>query len=222
MFRFASTALAAVSLLIATYCLAAGLQEEERMLDALRDNEPTKDELRLLPDYCEIHPNLDAAGSFASDKAESPERKKWEAFFGNSFPHMHHYCWALNWINRAHKSEVQENRDAYYETAIGDLQYIISRADPSMALLPEIYVQMGLLLIQRNKHSEAVKAYLDAIQTMPTYVPAYSALSDYYCELGNVEEARNILSRGLQQVPGSKILKRRISEVESSCKSEVR
>jgi tetratricopeptide (TPR) repeat protein len=91
-----------------------------------------------------------------------------------------------------------------------------------MALLPEILVQKGLLLIQRNKHGEAVKAYLDAIQTMPTYVPAYSALSDYYCELGNVEEARDILSRGLEQVPGSKILKKRISEVESACKSEVR
>ncbi len=53
----------------------AEAQETDRLYDELRDRVPTTAELRLLPQFCKTHPNLDGAGSYAAKEANSPERE---------------------------------------------------------------------------------------------------------------------------------------------------
>jgi tetratricopeptide (TPR) repeat protein len=192
----------------------AAPQEEEREYDAQRDT-PVDDELERLPAYCSIHPSLDGTGQYASNMAGTPERTRWEEYFGDSFQHMHHYCWALNWLDRAYRSKVEQYRKNYFEFAAGEFAYVIRNAAPGLTLLPEVHVQKGLTLMLLGQTDEAVKDYLTAIQIRPDYVPAYSALCDYYLELGEVDEARKIIEAGLVRVPHSKILNRRLAEMES-------
>ncbi len=52
-----------------------------------------------------------------------------------------------------------------------------------------------------------------AIELKPTYTPPYVALSDYYVEKGQIEEAKKILEEGLKHSPESSRLKRRLKKL---------
>ena len=84
-----------------TFSLVAVYAQEENNPGMIMENLPTPEEFRILPSYCRIHQNIDGTGMWAPEAAGTPERKKWQVFFGESYIAMHHYCWALNWVNRA-------------------------------------------------------------------------------------------------------------------------
>jgi tetratricopeptide (TPR) repeat protein len=166
----------------------------------------TDGELRVLPSYCtaRLRGNLEV------------EKKRWEQTLGNDFIHLHHYCFALHFINKANMENNPEEKGYIYKRAMDNLQYMEKHATKSFVLMPEIYVKHGTVLRLVNRDSEAARKFLKAIELRPSYTPAYSALSDYYLDLGNVEEARRIVEDGLGRSPNSKLLRRKLAELEET------
>lgn len=165
---------------------------------------PTDAELRLLPAYCTAK---------LRDVSEL-EEKKWRQTLGKDFVHVHHYCFALNFISRASMQSDVGKKSFSYHQALNNLEYMEEHASADFVLMPEIYVKFGNVLRLVNRDSEAATKFLKAIELHPSYTPAYGSLSDYYLDLGNVEKARETLEEGLARSPSSKLLKRKLAALK--------
>ena len=161
----------------------------------------SQEEFRTLPRLC-------LAQQFINEELESPvvpesERKQLSESLGHSFTHYHHYCWALLYMRRAAKP----GGDKFdYHRAVDNLNYVIRNADPSFALLPEVYFQKGNVLGGLGDREAAVSEYQNALRAGADYTPARAALVQLYLDLGDVEAARAALEEGLKHDPSSKTL----------------
>lgn len=164
---------------------------------------PTRQELKLLPSYC-------------TDKLVTKNKARLQQLFGNrDWQHIHHYCFALNFINRARNALVNDSRQRYYlQNAASNLNYMITHTGPDFILLPEIYIKYGNVLEMQGKTLEAIDSYHKAIKVKPDYTSGYIALSEYYKGIGDIKQARKFLELGLENNPDSKSLKRRLSRLK--------
>ena len=65
----------------------------------------------------------------------------------------------------------------------------------------------------QNMTTGAMEMYQQAIKYYPKLTQAYAGLSDLYKKQGMKDEARDILGLGLQRVPKSKSLQRRLDKL---------
>jgi tetratricopeptide (TPR) repeat protein len=189
----------------------------------------TQEELRTLPRAC-------LAQRFINDELDprlvsEAEQTQWNERIGLSFIHYHHYCWALLFMRRA-AGPGGERFD--YELAVGNLDYVIPRADPncgpfpnvhfeseypidnreyviqradlSCALLPDVYFQKGTALEYLGYREEAMGEYQNALLVQAGYTPARAALVQVYLDRGELEAARTALAEGLKYDPSSQTL----------------
>ena len=161
----------------------------------------TQAELHSLPRLC-------LAQQFINEELDSPvvseaERKEVRERLGHSFVHYHHYCWALLCLRRA---EAPGGDKFNYHRAVDNLDYVIRNADPTFALLPQVYFQKGEVLARRGDREAAGREYETALRVQPDYTPARAALVQLYIERGDLEAAQAELTKGLQHDPGSTIL----------------
>lgn len=158
-----------------------------------------------LPNWCaytQTHTHVDSIG------------KKYQQIFGPTWIHMHHYCFGLDQINIAMQNWSNETiRNRYLQLSIGEFDYILKRSDSNFILKPEILAKKGEVLLLVGKSMEAVQAFYEAIELRCEYIPAYTALADYFFRHNDTFQAQRILERGLKCVPGSEVLKNKLAEV---------
>ncbi len=161
----------------------------------------SQEELHSLPHMC-------LAQQFINEELDSPlvpqaERKQLLERLGHSFIHYHHYCWALLCIRRA----TAPGGDKFnYHRALENFDYVILHADPSFALLPDVYFQKANLLDQLGEREKAVIEYQNAVRARADYTPARVALVQLYLDRDDIEAARAALAEGLKHDPSSKAL----------------
>ena len=162
---------------------------------------PSDIELKQLPGYC-------------TDKLRGNNREKLLPIFGNDWVHLHHYCFALNFVKRANMEIRNEIKRKFHLKRAGDnFQYMIDATTPEFVLMPELYVKYGKLLEKQGHTTRAIDLYMRSIKFKPDYVKAYAALGDFFKVNGDIEQARKFLEMGLKQKPKSRSLKRRISRL---------
>lgn len=160
---------------------------------------PTEAEIRLLPSYCK-------------DTEWFPERygekrSYWIEQMGDSFRHLHHYCWARLSVNRARKANISSReRISLLESALHDYNYVTHKAPDSFILLPEIYTKVGELQLLRKQPSKADEAFTRARYLKPDYWPAYSGWVEYLITTGRRAEALDVVKAGLYNSPNAKVL----------------
>ena len=166
---------------------------------------PSDADLSVLPAYCTArlkHP------------MGSPEWARWERLLGPGFLHMHHYCFAQNFIRHASlPSTKRTDRLGIYRMALGDLDYMLDKTPPNFLLRPEILVKKGQTLAKIGNTAEAVRTLTAAIEAKPDWDGGYVALSDFYRDLGKKGDAIAVAEKGFQVVPSSRPLARRLSEL---------
>jgi len=173
----------------------------------------TQDELRTLPRVC-------LAQTFINGLLQRPivpeaERSQWEQRLGADYLHFHHHCQALIFVRRAHSAATPQARQSAFANAIANFEYVQRSASSAFPLMPEVYLQKGLTLRMMDRHAEAGREFVGAIKLKPDYTPAYSALIDYYVDMGDIEEARRVLETGLQHAPSSKILITKRAQIDA-------
>lgn len=167
---------------------------------------PRESELPLLPPYCKAK---------LFDKPDSPEYASWEATLGTGFEHTHHYCAGLNFVNRANRTFGNKSDQAQLLIqSINEFNYVLKHAPQTYVLMPEILLQKGKALVRLQKKGEAIQEFQNAISLNADYPAAYAALSDQYKDMGNSAEAKKTLQQGLARLPDSKLLLRRLNEID--------
>jgi tetratricopeptide (TPR) repeat protein len=155
----------------------------------------------FLPQYCKDR----ARGMSAFEK--------WRGTFGDAFQHIHHYCTGIYAENMAKSTVGSQGRDNWLGEVIHQMNYVSSHCRSGCVIYPELHTRWGWALGESGQVGEAIKHYQLAIQAKPNYTPAYAKLSDLYLSIDQQDQARSILEQGLQAVPKSSMLKRRLNNL---------
>lgn len=166
---------------------------------------PNAQEMAMLPPYCKEK----------IEKKDPALNQSWANRFGKEYwLHLHHYCYGLNFINRAHRSlGDKQARNHHLKNAENNIQYMLDRSE-GFFLRPEILTQMGKVQQELDRPAEAANYFQKAIGEAPDYAPAYAALADFYVKLGEREKAVELLTKGLEHVPNAASLQRRLKELK--------
>jgi tetratricopeptide (TPR) repeat protein len=161
---------------------------------------PTDEEFQSLPDYCRVKMKTDWNG---------PEVRDWVSRVGKDFVHVHHYCAGMNFANRSFRLRSPQDRKYFRGKAYTNYEYMITHADPSFGLMPDVYVSRGQLYMADQQPSQALADYKKALELRPDFVTAHLAIVDWYKRAKQNEAALAAATEGLRQVPESKALQKR-------------
>jgi hypothetical protein len=152
--------------------------------------------------------------------ANNPDEiQRWYSTLGETFNHMHHYCYGLIKTNRAVLlSRNEQSRRFYLNDAISEFDYVLNHAPPDFVLLPEILMKKGENLIRLDQGGSGNLQLQRAIELKPDYWPPYAVMSDYYKKKGDLKNAREVLEKGLLASPDAKALKERLTNLDAAKK----
>ncbi|OYW39351.1 MAG: hypothetical protein B7Z35_04355 [Hydrogenophilales bacterium 12-61-10] len=163
---------------------------------------PTQAELAALPAYCAARLN-----------ERSDAFKSWQASMGGDFLHIHHYCFALNFMNRARGMGSGKDKQGVLGAAMTNFEYVLKYTQPGFYLRPEVLMNRGMTQSMRGNHGAAVSDLLTAIEMNPGLPRAYMALADLYVRQKNRSKALETVTAGLRHNPDTKSLQRRYTEL---------
>ena len=169
---------------------------------AIEDYALTDAELMGLPHYCTVRIR----------RAKTPEFAVWQQNLGPDFLHTHHYCYGLAFIQRYYRSRVGPDKRFYLQNAMGTLEYMVTHAKPDYSLMPDVYLNLGLVYSLMGKPAKAVQDLLKALELNPRLPRAYNMLADFYAGTKQTDKALATISKGLQYNPDTKSLQRRYLE----------
>ena len=148
-------------------------------------------QLGLLPHYCW---GTQQIREISKDPVPIDQ---YEATYGESYHHFHHYCWALNAENIADRMTNEYLKKSKLAYALGDYKYFLDRATPDFPFLPDVYTSRARVFFKLKRNAEAVSDLRKAIELKPGYAAAYSQLSEYYQRTGDRKDAIKTLEDGL-------------------------
>lgn len=165
---------------------------------------PTDAELASLPPLCKAKMKAGAG---------SPEYKTWEQSLGKDWLHTHHYCAGLNFLNRYYRARRARDKGSNLKNAQGNLQYMVTHSAPTYSLMPDVYLNLGVVYSLSNQPAQAIAHFSKAIELNPRQPRAYNAMADYYAKIKQTARALETVSEGLRHNPGTRSLQRRYTEL---------
>lgn len=164
---------------------------------------PDAQELQTLPPYCTPRINENDPAGWAQGIAQ----------FGEGWNHMHHYCYALNFINRYYRTRDAGTKKDALKQAIGNIDYMLSHTSEGYFLRGQWMLDKGKVMMLAGNKSQGIAMIQAALDINPGLEAGYRLISDTFAELGSKKKALHWASMGLQHAPGSKVLKRRYKEL---------
>lgn len=161
----------------------------------------TDQELAVLPPYCA-----------ARIRHIPGQYEHWSEVLGPDFLHTHHYCDALGSINRYYAARSPQTKTFELQNALGGLNYMMNHASESYSLMPEIYLNRGLVLTLMKKDGQAIKDLLKALELDPKLIRGYTLVVDFYAKVKRPDEALKVVTDGLRHNPGNARLQRLYKE----------
>lgn len=185
--------------------------EAELVLRRSEPHGPSAAELRLLPPYCKVRLTQ-------GTNRKNPEVTKWIRALGPSYVDIHHYCIGLNLLNRANNTFGGSKQDLAHKLrgAIGNFDYVLDRASPGFALLPEIHLNRARAFRKGGRPHDAATDLDRALELKPDYAAGYAELSDLYRQTGEHDRARKVLEQGLAMKPESRALRIRLAKLSQA------
>jgi tetratricopeptide (TPR) repeat protein len=171
-------------------------------------------EVAPLPDYCKYTQEFRERVPGGGDPRLI---EYWYKTLGPTYNALHHYCWGLMKARRGMLlARTELARTHFLSDAVREYDYVIEHSGQDFVLLPEVLAKKGEALLRLGKSPAAMVAFERAIAIKPDYWPPYAHASDYYKEIGEIEQARELLTRGLASAPNTSALQRRLTELDSA------
>lgn len=148
--------------------------------------------LASLPPFCQV--KLAQPGT-PQDAAMSSR------FGAANWLHMHHYCYALTYLQKARAAKDQQARATGLRDAIDNYMYVINKAERGFWMRPQIYTELGRVLMEARTYPEATRWFTEAATFSPGYVQAYVGLIDVHRRTGNRAAALEAATEGLRHAP---------------------
>lgn len=160
---------------------------------AVLPHAPSDAEVAALPQFCAV-------------KYKRPGPNAEAQFGAKNWIHMHHYCGALKFVNRARN--YPKDRNYYLANAKGEYHYMIKAAEPTFWFRPQMYVELAKVHLQLGERIDAQKWLFEAIVFNPRYEAAYLSLVEVQRTDGAQAEALETATRGLRNLPQSNALQK--------------
>lgn len=141
------------------------------------------------------------------------ESKYWGGRIGQNYGDLHHYCAALNYMNRYWSVRDAKDRGYLLSIAMNNLNYMVKAEKPDFPLRAELYSNRGEVFRLQGKPAQAVGDFRHAIELDPTLTRPYLQLISYFESIKKRGEALEIAKTGLRNRPDSKALQRRYLEL---------
>ncbi len=184
--------------------LIAGLLACPLCATAVEQFPPSATELRMLPPFCADRLEKGSGGKNVASAARLGKA---------NYLHIHHYCFAVNFVNRARRAHDQKDRIYNLGLAKSNYNYVIKATEPRFWMRPQIYVELGRVHLQLKEAGDALRLFNDAIRFNPAYEPAYHALIDVQRQSGRAKDGLEVATAGLQRIPDSQSLKKAYLEL---------
>lgn len=169
-------------------------------------------DLAILPEYCLATQVIRSISKLPKSAYDNNVK-----IYGDIYPHLHHYCWALIGEFKANtRSSLKDRglRNTRLQQALRDIQYVFNKNPPeTFKPLAEIYTTRARILVSLNRSGEAVGDLIRAINLQPGYQRAYAQLSDIYVRLGKKDKAIATLEKGVENNESPKILLRELERL---------
>jgi tetratricopeptide (TPR) repeat protein len=166
-------------------------------------------ELAILPAYCQ-----GTQGISSISKLPKAAIDDYYKVYGETYHHLHHYCWALMSEFNANRILEKGPRNNKLNQALGDIQYVLNKNPPnSFPPLADIYASRARILLKLGRQGEAVADLIRAIDLQPDNQRTYAQLSDYYLDSGRKDKAIEILEQGVAHHESPTILLRRLERL---------
>lgn len=129
---------------------------------------------------------------------------------------FHHYCWGI--LSKLRSISARDRQDRLQEINLwrSNMQFIVDYVSKNNKVWPYMAVVHTELananLVDGKVHAAIVSAN-KALDLDPATVDAYWIAADAYLAMKNRVKAIEILDRGLANVPGSRLLLRRLTEL---------
>lgn len=165
---------------------------------------PNASEMMRMPDYCKAKFNAPQG---------SPEWQMWRDRMGKNFIDIHHYCAALNFMNRYWGARDAIERSHYLRSALDNFDYMVTAESPDFPLRAELYSNRGEVFKLKGSLGEAAKDFRHAIEIDPKLTRPYLQLIDLHEGRKQRKEALEVSILGLRHNPDSKAMQRRYLEL---------
>ncbi|MFN3543475.1 MAG: tetratricopeptide repeat protein [Thiobacillus sp.] len=139
--------------------------------------------------------------------------KQWTGMVGPDFVHVHHYCMGINYLSRAYGASNGRDRGFMLKNAHDNLMYMVKAASPSFAVMPDVYLNLGIVYRMRGDSAQAMTSFHKAIELNPRMARAYRELADSYMALRNRPKALEVVTDGLRHNPETRSLQRLYMEL---------
>ena len=180
------------------------------LIESQADWPKTPEDFRMLPVYCKARMLPEYKGKY----------NYWANIIGDGFQHTHHYCAALFTYNKAllmiptTKAE-QKNRKFLLGVAKKQLEYIYTHVNnKKYRLWPDIHLLAAKIYNEQGNTGAAIEYYYKAINSKRDYSKPYAGLANLYLRMGKKEDAIKILKEGLKYNKKSKLLKKKLKEIQ--------
>lgn len=137
----------------------------------------------------------------------------WIARIGENFKDLHHYCAALNYMNRYWSARNAKDRGYLLSIAMNNLNYMVKAEKPDFVLRAELYSNRGEVFRLQGNSVQAVGDFRHAIELDPKLTRPYLQLINYYEGIKKRGEALEMATLGLRHIPDSKALQRHYLEL---------
>ena len=129
---------------------------------------------------------------------------------GAKNPHLHHYCWSILHKFEYFRARTTVDRDRRYREVISDINYVIENTKPGWPYLHIMFVEQATMMLFHRNFRGSLLTIDKALQLNPNYDRAYAVKSDAYVETGDKKAAIKALQEGLEKVPASPLLRKRL------------
>jgi tetratricopeptide (TPR) repeat protein len=130
---------------------------------------------------------------------------------------LHHYCYGLNFLNRAKKKTRNPEERGGDLTDASNLVGDVMNARDDYILKPDFYLAKGEILLLQGKKVDAEFNFRRATEIRPAYPKGWLALSDLLVQTGRRDQAREALEKGLNAAPDKykDYMKKRLAELDA-------
>ncbi len=151
------------------------------------------------------------------------EYKKWAKVVGKDIiRYSHHYCSALNWINRYNKyytiqyQGAERDRQFALGRVLSNFRFMRGHLNPKHKLYYSMLMREAYVYSEQKNFTAAGKNYREILKLKPGYAPAYIEYARLLNSVGKTEDAIKILQIGLKKTKGDKAIKQAMTAMEGA------
>jgi tetratricopeptide (TPR) repeat protein len=169
------------------------------------DFTPSSVEFNSWPEYCKakyVYTDIGKRSPYA--RLVSPDTiALWKGRLGEIWWNIHHGCAGMIWIVRSERLAGKNEQQYKFalNSAENEATFSVARTPASHPLHATMRAILARVAYGRGQREAAIAELRKVLKSMPEVANTYSVLATYLYRQGDLDQAREVLERGIVEVP---------------------